>query len=86
MRKLSKKVRQQKAVAEAEAYVRKHGLKDVDDVAYSIAFHWGFEEDEGMIAWLVSFMRTIPDKMEAEKLARHRMKIAYMKSARSKPD
>jgi hypothetical protein len=70
MRKLSKRVRQQKAVAEAEAHVRKFGLHNVDDWAYSIAAHWGFVDDDNIIIWLIAFMRSVPDKMEVEKVIR----------------
>ena len=79
MRKLSKRVRQQRAKADAEAHVRKHGLADLNDWAYSIAFQWGFEEDEPMIEWLAAFMRTIPDKMKAEEAERSKERKALFK-------
>jgi hypothetical protein len=46
MRKLPRRVRLQRALDEAEAHVRKFGLADLDDWAYSYAFHWGFEDDQ----------------------------------------
>jgi hypothetical protein len=46
MRKLSRKVRLQKAFSNAEAHVRKIGTDDLEDWAYTYAVDWGFEEDE----------------------------------------
>jgi hypothetical protein len=70
MRKLSKRVRQQRAKAEAEAHVRKFGIGDVDDWAYSIAAHWGFVDNDDFIEWVAAFMRFVNANIEAEKAAR----------------
>ncbi len=70
MRKLSKRVRQQRAKAEAEAHVRKFGIADIDDWAYSIAAHWGFVDDDDFIEWLAAFMRFVSANIEAEKAAK----------------
>ena len=45
MRKLSKKIRLERAIKEAEERGKTGELKGVDDWIFSIAFHWGFEED-----------------------------------------
>jgi hypothetical protein len=70
MGKLSKKLRIARAKAEAEAHVRKHGLAEVDDWAYSIAAHWGFVDDDKFIEWLAAFMRFVGANIEAENAAK----------------
>lgn len=45
MKKLSKKLRLERAVQEAEEHGKVFGIRQADDWVYSIAFHWGFEED-----------------------------------------
>ncbi len=45
MRRLAKKVRLERAKAEAVAHVRQYGWKNLDDWIFTIAFHWGFEDD-----------------------------------------
>lgn len=69
MRKLTKSERLKRAKTEAEAHVRKYGLKEVHNFAYWIAARWGFESDDGTINWLEMFMRQILDNDEAKRIA-----------------
>jgi hypothetical protein len=73
MRKLSRKVRLQKALENAEAHVRKIGTDDLEDWAYTYAVDWGFEEDEDAKGQIKAQMHSTRLLLEAEaKLAKQK--------------
>lgn len=67
MRKLSKKVRLEKALQEAEAHVREWGTADLDYWVDNYAFNWGFEDDQAVIASITQVMMATDQAIQAEK-------------------
>lgn len=59
MSKLPRKRRFEMAMGEAEFHVRKFGMVDFEDWAYSYAVHWGFEEDEKVIESIAAHMKAV---------------------------